>query len=79
MTQDIYDELTPIFREVFEDDTIVLKADMTAADVERWDSLGYVRLIVSIEEGFGIKFSTPEFTDIKNVGALVQLIKKKMK
>lgn len=77
MTQDIYAKLTPIFREVFEDEAIVPEAVMTAADVERWDSLSYVRLIVSIEECFGIRFSTPEITDLKNVDALVKLIEKK--
>ena len=54
----IYQRLTPIFREVFDDDEIKPYAEMTAADVNDWDSLSNIRLVVSVEEEFGIRFST---------------------
>lgn len=70
----LYKKLTGVFQEALEDETLVLTSDLTANDVPNWDSLNHIRLIVSIEEAFGIKFSTLEVTEFKNVGDLVDLI-----
>ena len=72
------EKLAPIFRDVFEDDTIVPHPAMTAAEVEDWDSMGHIRLMVAIEEALRIKFSTSEISSFKNVGELVAAIDKKI-
>jgi acyl carrier protein len=78
MTEDaILKELTEIFHQVFDDDSIVLTTSTTAADVAEWDSVNHVSLIVAVEIQFGIKFQTAEVEDLKNVGDFVALIAKK--
>jgi acyl carrier protein len=51
---------------------------MTAKEVAEWDSLGHIRLMVAIEQAFGIKFSTSEISNLANVGELVAVIEKKL-
>lgn len=78
-TSSIYDQLTEIFREVFDDDDLVVNPALTAADVEEWDSLNHIRLVLSIEKGFGLRFSAAEVGSLKNVGEFVELIQSKAK
>jgi acyl carrier protein len=75
--QEIYNTLTEIFRNVLEDDTIVLKPDTTADNVEGWDSMNHIFLLVEIETRFGIKFQAAEMEELKNVGELVALVQKR--
>ena len=75
---DIVDKLNTVFRSVFLDDDIQVRDSMTAADVEAWDSLNNVRMLVAVEQSFGFKFSTLEIEDLKNVGELIGLISKKI-
>jgi acyl carrier protein len=77
MEDPILTRLTPIFREVFDDDGLLLKPEMTASDVDGWDSLAHIRLILSVQKAFGIKFSAVEMSRLKNVGDLVALTKHK--
>jgi acyl carrier protein len=70
-------ELNGIFREVFEDDGISITREMTANDVEGWDSLSHVTLIVAIETRFKIRFTQKEIMTFKNVGDLVDAISSK--
>ena len=77
-SDDIYKQLTGVFAEVFDDEAIVLTPTTTAEDVDGWDSLNHIRLIVSVEQAFNIKFSTPEIAKLKNVGGLVALIASKV-
>ena len=72
--KDLYDALTLVFREVFEDDNLVLTPELEAKDVPAWDSLNHIRLIVSIEEAFSISFSALEVSDLKKVADLIDLI-----
>lgn len=69
--------LGEIFRDFFDDDSLVLRPDMTARDVDGWDSLAHVRLLLSIERKFQIKFSAPEVGDLRSVGDLASLIARK--
>lgn len=73
----IMDSLTEVFRSVFEDNSIVLKPEMTANDVEGWDSLSHVLLILAIENRFKIKFNYKELLTLKNVGDLLHSIESK--
>lgn len=74
----IYERLTPLFREVFDDDTVVVTPQLTANDVENWDSLSHVRLMVAIEEDFRIHFSSSEIASFKTVADLVTSIEAKL-
>jgi acyl carrier protein len=77
-TDDIYARLTEIFRDVFDDDDIVLTPNTTAADIQDWDSFNHINLIVAIETKFGIKFQTAEIESLKNVGDMVAVIERKI-
>lgn len=77
-TADVYRQLTEIFREVFDDDTIVLTPETTAADIREWDSANHVNLIVSVESRLKIKFKTFELESLHNVGNLVAMIEAKL-
>jgi acyl carrier protein len=72
------EKLAPIFHDIFDDDTIVPMPQMTAEDVEEWDSLAHIRLMVAIERAFGIKFATSEMNSYANVGELVAAIDSKV-
>ena len=73
----IFEKLTSVLRDVFENDDIVATPDLTAHKVEGWDSLGNVRLFVEIEKAFSLRFSAPEISSLKNVGQLAELIQRK--
>ena len=74
---EIVSRLTPIFRDVFNDDALVVSEGMTAADVPTWDSLSNINMIVAVEKAFGVKFSIKDVRALKNVGELLELIKRK--
>ena len=77
-TADIYAQLTTIFHDLFDDDTIVLTPELTAADVPEWDSFNHINLIVAIEQRFKIKFQTAELEQLNTVGHLAELIQSKL-
>jgi acyl carrier protein len=70
----IYTRLTELFEDVFDEDSIKLTPDLSAKDVDGWDSLTHIRLILTVEKAFKIKFSTSEIGKLENVGGLVALI-----
>jgi acyl carrier protein len=71
---DIYQKLTDIFRDVFDDPELVIGPTVTADDVEGWDSLYHIRLMLHVQDAFEIKFSALEIGELKNVGDLANLI-----
>lgn len=73
----IYTKLTEVFQDVFDEDDLTLTPETTADDVEGWDSLAHVRLILSVKKAFGIEFAASETSSFKNVGDLVAAIAKK--
>lgn len=75
---EIVEKLTLVFHDVFKDNTIVLNDDMTAADVENWDSLSHMLMITKVEEIFGIKFKLKELNKLKNVGDLCNTVASKL-
>jgi acyl carrier protein len=70
----IYEKLTGIFQDVFDDDSIRVTSNLTAKEVDGWDSLSHIRLIVTVEKAFKVKFSTSEIGKLEKVGDLVKLI-----
>jgi len=78
MSQDAtYAKLTEIFHDVFDDDSIAVTPTLTADDVDEWDSLSHIRLVLAVEKKFGLKFSAAEVGRLKNVGEFVSLIEAK--
>jgi len=71
------DRVNEVFRNVFEDDELVVDAGTTASDVEGWDSLMHVTLIVALEKAFSVKFKSSEVAALENVGELVTLIERR--
>ena len=75
--EEVYKRLNDVFRDVFDDDEIVVNAETTANDIEDWDSLEHINLIVSVEQEFGMKFNMNEVTTMKNVGDMVKIIEER--
>lgn len=75
--KEIIEKITEIFREVFGDNNIVINDEMTANDVENWDSLTHMLMITKVEETFGIKFKLKELNKLKRAGDLVLCIESK--
>jgi acyl carrier protein len=72
------DDLTGVFRQVFDNDTLALSPELTANDVEGWDSFSHVNLIMAIEMRFGITFKQKEIYGFVNVGDLLNCIQEKL-
>jgi len=75
---EIYAALTQVFNDVFDDD-IELRPELSANEVDGWDSLTHIRLMLTVEKAFQVKFSTADIGALKNVGDLVRLIEKRAK
>jgi acyl carrier protein len=76
--QEIYAILTPIFRDMFDNEMLVLTPELTAASVPEWDSFNHINLIVAIEARLKIKFQTAELESLNTVGRMVDLIENKL-
>ncbi|MCS7029086.1 MAG: acyl carrier protein [Bacteroidia bacterium] len=75
--EEVLKAIHPIFQEVLENENIVLTRETTANQVEGWDSLSHIDIIVAIEKHFGIRFTSAEIASFKNVGDLVDCVVKK--
>lgn len=69
--------LENIFREVFENEALVLRSDLSAKDVDGWDSFNHINLIVMLEESYKITFETEEIASMANVGDLITILRTK--
>ena len=72
------ERLTPVFHKVFDNEDIVLTPELTADDVDEWDSMSHINLMIAIELEFGIEFDQSEIQTFANVGELVTTIEKKL-
>jgi acyl carrier protein len=79
---DIRAKFQAVLRDVFDDDTLVVHDSTTAAEVEGWDSLMHINLIIAIEKRFGVKFATAEISRLKepgqNIGTFLRLLISKL-
>ena len=73
---EIYEQLTEIIRDVLMDFDLVLRPDLTAKEVDGWDSYKMIEILVAVESHFGMKVKSKELDDMENVGDLVKLIRK---
>ena len=71
-------DLQDVFRDIFEDDDIVIHDEMTAEDIEEWDSLMHINLIIAIEKRFNVRFTTKDVMDLQNVGQFLSMLETKM-
>jgi acyl carrier protein len=75
---EILNGLTDVVRDILEQPDLSLSRDTTAQDVEGWDSVNNISIIVGTEARFGVKFRTAELDEIKNVGDLIDLVADKL-
>lgn len=70
----VYQKLTDILREVFDEDTLVASPSLTADQVDGWDSFAHLRLMFTVEKAFGVSFAASEIASLQNVGDLAKMI-----
>lgn len=75
---ELHDGLQAVFRQVFDDESLTVRDETTAADVDGWDSLAQINLVVGAEGRFGVRFQTAEIRALKNVGEFKRLIAAKL-
>lgn len=71
---EILAKLTGIFHDELDNDTILLSFETTADDIEEWDSLSHIQLIVAVEKAFGVRFTSSEIQSWNNVGEMIDCI-----
>ena len=76
--EEVFERLNEVFRDVFDDETIVVGETTTANDIEDWDSLEHINLMAAVENEFGIKFSMGQVVTMKNVGEMADIILQKL-
>ena len=72
--EEVYTKLNEVFRDVFDDETISVHDETTSDDIEDWDSLEHINLVVAVENEFDIEFNMGEVNKMKNVGVMVDII-----
>jgi acyl carrier protein len=78
MNDNVWNDLPAIFRDSLDNDSLTLAEETTANDVEGWDSITHVLIVVAVEKKFRVKFTAGEIQRLKNVGELASLIRGKM-
>ena len=73
----LLDQLTAVFRDIFEKPELKLYPSMSARDVDNWDSFNHINLVASVEIEFSVSFTTEEIGELQNVGGLVVLLQSK--
>ncbi len=76
--EEIFNKMNEVFREVFDDEDITVTDETTSDDIEDWDSLEHINLVVGMEKAFGVKFNVGEVNTLKNVGEMADLIASKL-
>ena len=74
----VLESVTDIFREEFENDSLVLTEFTTSANIRDWDSLANINIVVAMEKKFNIRFTSAEVQQLKNVGDMIKLIELKL-
>lgn len=72
--KEIVKRLTEVFRDIFDDDSIVITEKTTANDIDDWDSIEHINLIGAVEEEFDMRFKMREVSGMKNVGEMINII-----
>ncbi len=77
-TTEIYAKISTVLQDVLDNETVEAKPEMTASDVEEWDSFSHIRIVLGVEQAFGVKFATPEIAQFENIGQLADLVAEKI-
>ena len=77
--KELFDGVQDIFRDIFDEDDMVIEDKTSSDDIEDWDSLNHINLVSAIEKEFKIKFALVELMTLKDVGAMVELMMEKLK
>ena len=77
--EEVLNGVQEIFRDIFDEDDMVIENSTSSVDVEDWDSLNHINLVSAIEKEFKIKFALEELMTLKDVGAMVDLMVEKLK
>lgn len=75
---EIFLGVVEILKDIFDDDDLEIEENTCSEDIEDWDSLEYINIIVAVEKKFNVKFSVDDIKNIENVGAMVNLVERKM-
>ncbi len=75
---EIYEKITGVLRQVLDNDAIEAVPEMSADDVDEWDSLSHISIVLGIEQAFGVRFATPEIAQFENIGQLADLVVEKI-
>ena len=75
---DLLSQIQDIFRDIFDDPSLIITRDSNASTVEDWDSLAHVNLVTAIEKKYKIRFALGELQELKNVGDMIDLIQEKL-
>ncbi|MFV5694905.1 acyl carrier protein [Flavobacterium sp. LB3P122] len=76
--EELFGKLQEIFRDIFDDETLEISDSTNSSDIDDWDSINHINLVVAIENEIHIKFSFDDLAALKNVGAMVDLMMVKM-
>ena len=77
--EELFDRVQDIFRDIFDEDDMVIEDKTSSNDVEEWDSLNHINLVSAIEKEFKIKFALGELVEIKDVGSMIDMMIEKIK
>ena len=75
---EILEQVNSVFKDVLDNEEIVVTANTTADDIDEWDSLSHIQLVVAIEKHFKIRFTSSEINNFKNVGEMCMGIQAKL-
>lgn len=76
--EEVFEKLNEVFRDVFDDEDIMVTEATTADDIEDWDSLEHINLLAAVEQEFGMKFNMGQVVSMKNVGEMAEIIMSKI-
>ena len=74
---DIFNKVQEVFREVLEDEKLIIKENFNSDDIDDWDSLTHIMLVVEIEKTFSMRFMSSEISNWKDIGAMITAIENK--
>lgn len=74
---EIIERLTEVFKDVFDDDSIIIRENTTSSDIDDWDSIEHINLISAIEDEFNMQFKMREVSGMKNVGEMIEIIRER--
>ena len=77
--EEVFNEVQNIFRDIFDEDGLIINSSTNSDEIEDWDSLNHINLVSAIEKEFKIRFALGELMELKDVGSMVDLMVEKLK